>query len=244
MLHSRGRNDPVKGGEHGKVTTDRHVVGRGCPRCRRHEGRVPRGRFNAIGLAMIAETGRADFTVLEVVERSKTSLRAFYQHYTTKDDLLLALIGKIMAESADRWRTDTAGLTAPAARRWSIERIGRLRVQHPGQHQSRPDLLERSSDGDPSTRIRPGDDAPARARRRDPAPGIADGDFRGDLEIETTAAIVMQTALGALRLRSLSANSRRPGRYRDLDEFCRRSLGAAHPVSPVPGVEMSLPGRW
>ena len=55
-------------------------------------------------LAILGETGRTDFTVLEVVERSKTSLRSFYQHYSTKDELLLALIEKIMAESAKRWR--------------------------------------------------------------------------------------------------------------------------------------------
>ena len=50
-------------------------------------------------LAILGETGRADFTVLEVVERSKTSLRSFYQHFSTKDELLLALIERIMAES-------------------------------------------------------------------------------------------------------------------------------------------------
>ena len=61
-------------------------------------------------LAILGETGRTDFTVLEVVERSKTSLRSFYQHFSTKDELLLALIDKIMAESTREWRDDTDGL--------------------------------------------------------------------------------------------------------------------------------------
>ena len=61
-------------------------------------------------LAILGETGRTDFTVLEVVERSKTSLRSFYQHFSTKDELLLALIDKIMSESTRKWREDTAGL--------------------------------------------------------------------------------------------------------------------------------------
>ena len=56
-------------------------------------------RFMKSALAILAETGRTDFTVLEVVERSKTSLRSFYQHFSTKDELLLALIDTIMTES-------------------------------------------------------------------------------------------------------------------------------------------------
>ena len=65
-------------------------------------------------LAILGETGRTDFTVLEVVERSKTSLRSFYQHFSTKDELLLALIDKIMAESTDKWREETTGLDSRA----------------------------------------------------------------------------------------------------------------------------------
>ena len=56
-------------------------------------------RFMRSALAILGETGKADFTVLEVVERSKTSLRSFYQHFSTKDELLLALIERIMTES-------------------------------------------------------------------------------------------------------------------------------------------------
>ena len=58
-------------------------------------------RFMGSALAILGETGRTDFTVLEVVERSKTSLRAFYQHFATKDELLLALVEKIMADATD-----------------------------------------------------------------------------------------------------------------------------------------------
>lgn len=182
--------------------------------------------FMRSALAIIAETGRADFTVLEVVERSKTSLRAFYQHYTTKDDLLLALIGKIMAESADRWRTETAGLTATAALQWLIERIGA-----PAESSTQDSInrgLTFSNDHLMETRphefarvMTPLHDLVGEILRR----GIADGDFRGDLDIETTAAIVMQTALGALRLRSLSAElTPTPVDAADLYEFCLRSL--------------------
>jgi AcrR family transcriptional regulator len=81
------------------------------------------GRFMRSALAILGETGRTDFTVLEVVERSKTSLRSFYQHFTTKDELLLALIDKIMAESTLNWREATDGLDATTALRLLVERI-------------------------------------------------------------------------------------------------------------------------
>src|SRR6201991_4172390 len=80
-------------------------------------------RFMKSALAILGETGRTDFTVLEVVERSKTSLRSFYQHFSTKDELLLALIDKIMSESTKRWRDETTGLVSTAALRVLIDRI-------------------------------------------------------------------------------------------------------------------------
>jgi AcrR family transcriptional regulator len=80
-------------------------------------------RFMKSALAILGETGRTDFTVLEVVERSKTSLRSFYQHFSTKDELLLALIDKIMSESARKWGEDTTGLPSAEALRVLIDRI-------------------------------------------------------------------------------------------------------------------------
>src|SRR5512135_523386 len=80
-------------------------------------------RFMRSALSILAETGRTDFTVLEVVERSKTSLRSFYQHFSTKDELLLALIDKIMAESTQKWREETAELASTAALHLLIDRI-------------------------------------------------------------------------------------------------------------------------
>ncbi|HTY28238.1 MAG TPA: TetR/AcrR family transcriptional regulator, partial [Mycobacterium sp.] len=80
-------------------------------------------RFMRSALSILAETGRTDFTVLEVVERSKTSLRSFYQHFSTKDELLLALIDTIMTESTKHWREETDDLPAAEAIRVLIDRI-------------------------------------------------------------------------------------------------------------------------
>jgi AcrR family transcriptional regulator len=80
-------------------------------------------RFMRTALAILGETGRTEFTVLEIAERSKTSLRSFYQHFSSKDELLLALVDKIMTESAQQWRADTDGLPGQAALQSLIERV-------------------------------------------------------------------------------------------------------------------------
>ena len=48
-------------------------------------------RFIAAATELLSETERTDFTVQEIVERSKMSLRSFYQHFGSKDELLIAL---------------------------------------------------------------------------------------------------------------------------------------------------------
>ena len=48
---------------------------------------------------LIDERGTAEFTIQEVVERSKQSLRGFYQYFEGKDELLFALLEEIARES-------------------------------------------------------------------------------------------------------------------------------------------------
>ena len=48
-------------------------------------------RFLDAAQAIITEKGSTDFTVQEVVDRSRQSLRSFYQHFDGKHELLLAL---------------------------------------------------------------------------------------------------------------------------------------------------------
>lgn len=188
------------------------------------ESRV--SRFMRSALSILAETGRTDFTVLEVVERSKTSLRSFYQHFSTKDELLLALIDNLIAESTAQWRQQTQDLSATEAMRVLIDRIctpaettkqdsisrgltsyhGRLAETLPQEyarvlsplHQLIAEILER---------------------------GIEEGSLRPDLEVETAAALIMQTALGAVRLRGLGAElSGVPIDGEHIFEFCVHGL--------------------
>ena len=57
--------------------------------------------------AIIAEKGSTDFTVQEVVDRSRQSLRSFYQHFDGKHELLLALFEDALRRSADEIRAAT-----------------------------------------------------------------------------------------------------------------------------------------
>src|SRR6476659_3637321 len=51
--------------------------------------------------ALIDESGTTQFTIQEVVDRSKQSLRGFYQYFDSKDELLLALFEETVREAYD-----------------------------------------------------------------------------------------------------------------------------------------------
>ncbi|MET9089189.1 TetR/AcrR family transcriptional regulator [Streptomyces sp. NPDC004237] len=100
---------------------------------RRAEQRVE--RFLDAAQAIMAEKGTTDFTVQEVVDRSKQSLRSFYQHFDGKHELLLALFEDAMSTSADQLRAIAAEQSTP---------LDRLRVVVQELFESsRPDLTGR-----------------------------------------------------------------------------------------------------
>jgi AcrR family transcriptional regulator len=185
-------------------------------------------RFMRSALAILGETGRTDFTVLEVVERSKTSLRSFYQHFSTKDELLLALIDKIMSESTRVWREDTDGLAPVAALRELIDRMCTPAETTTQDKVNRGltyynDHLAEALPREYARVLSPVHELIKDIINR----GIADGSFRTDMEIDATAALIMQTALGAMRLQVLGAELN--GVPVDADhifDFCVAALAA------------------
>jgi AcrR family transcriptional regulator len=56
--------------------------------------------FVQAAIQLLDETGGLDFTVQDVVDRSKLSLRSFYQTFASKDDLMLALFEEYVANAA------------------------------------------------------------------------------------------------------------------------------------------------
>jgi AcrR family transcriptional regulator len=66
--------------------------------------------------ALIDERGSSEFTIQEVVDRSKQSLRGFYQYFEGKDELLFALLEESIREALEDLRSAAESETEPLAR--------------------------------------------------------------------------------------------------------------------------------
>src|SRR6201994_199831 len=73
-------------------------------------------RFLDAAQAIIIEKGSTDFTVQEVVDRSRQSLRSFYLQFDGKHELLLALFEDALSRSADQIRAATENHSDPMER--------------------------------------------------------------------------------------------------------------------------------
>src|SRR5438105_10746049 len=73
-------------------------------------------RFLDAAFALIDQKSSTDFTIQEVIDRSQQSLRAFYQHFNGKDELLLALFEETVREAADDIRKTVESETKPMER--------------------------------------------------------------------------------------------------------------------------------
>jgi AcrR family transcriptional regulator len=73
-------------------------------------------RFLDAAFELIDEKGTTDFTIQEVIDRSKQSLRGFYQYFDGKDELILALFEDAVLESAGDLREVAAAESDPLER--------------------------------------------------------------------------------------------------------------------------------
>jgi AcrR family transcriptional regulator len=164
-------------------------------------------RFIEVAMELLNETGRTDFTVQELVERSKTSLRSFYQHFGSKDELLLALFEEVIRISSEDWRREVesqsdcvAGLESLVLTMYaqaidqSMGGVSRALTSYHLQ------LAE----------SRPSDYARVLAPMKDlilelVEEGVRQGKFRDDIDPETLAMILMQTLVAAAHMHALGA---------------------------------------
>jgi len=70
-------------------------------------------RFLDAAFELIDEKGTTEFTIQEVIDRSKQSLRGFYQYFDGKDELLLALFEETIHEATDDLRSVVESETEP-----------------------------------------------------------------------------------------------------------------------------------
>lgn len=73
-------------------------------------------KFLDAAQAIITEKGTTDFTVQEVVDRSRQSLRSFYLQFDGKHELLLALFEDALSRTADQLAAAAEGRTEPLDR--------------------------------------------------------------------------------------------------------------------------------
>jgi AcrR family transcriptional regulator len=70
-------------------------------------------RFLATALELVEESGRADFTIQKLIDRSNLSLRAFYQHFAGKEELLLALYENVTSQFTEGIRQEVSAADGP-----------------------------------------------------------------------------------------------------------------------------------
>ena len=70
-------------------------------------------RFLATALELVEESGRADFTIQTLIDRSNLSLRAFYQHFAGKEELMLALYENVTSQFTEGIRQEVAAADGP-----------------------------------------------------------------------------------------------------------------------------------
>jgi AcrR family transcriptional regulator len=73
-------------------------------------------RFLDAAFELIDERGTAEFTIQDVVGRSKQSLRGFYQYFGSKDDLVIALFEETVREAGEDIRRTVDAESDPLGR--------------------------------------------------------------------------------------------------------------------------------
>jgi AcrR family transcriptional regulator len=176
--------------------------------------------FVKAAMELLDETGALNFTVQDVVDRSKLSLRSFYQTFASKDDLLLALFEEYVATAAD-WQRDRmakhddpieqirAFLTSLWVGKLSPEVVRALAVYNMTLSSTRPADLAHALEPQLLVLL----DAVER--------GIATGQVRDDIGSRRLAEILLHTGNAAVHSTILQTGNESPD---DVWAFCLGGL--------------------
>ena len=115
VLHMMQNTDPLVSTPSEEPAWKQRAVERSTRAAKlRAEQRVQ--RFLDAAQTIITEKGNTDFTVQEVVDRSRQSLRSFYQHFDGKHELLLALFEDALRRATEQIRAAASGQSDPLDR--------------------------------------------------------------------------------------------------------------------------------
>src|SRR5262245_56195835 len=191
-------------------------------------------RFVAAATRLLKEKGNTDFTVQDVVDRSKMSIRTFYKYFASKEDLLVAVYETVVArEAVPRLRRRIEKFRDPMLRlRAYIEGLVELTAKTgpAGRtlitYQNR---LAESRPADLATAMKPqfellmeliSDLARTRPLRR-------------DLTVDTAARLTHYTVLAAAHGRALGSEGAVDIPARTIWQFCVSGMGFAAGSSPA-----------
>jgi AcrR family transcriptional regulator len=178
--------------------------------------------FVQAAIQLLDETGGFTFTVQDVVDRSKLSLRSFYQTFASKDDLLLALFEEYVATAA-AWQREVMEQTDDA-----IEQIrvfltslwtGKLSPEVTRSLSLYNLTLSATRPADLAHALEPQLTVLLEAVER----GIASGVVRDDMGARRLAEILLHTATAAVHSTILRTGSESPD---DVWAFCLGGLRA------------------
>lgn len=192
-------------------------------------------RFVAAATRLLQEKGNTDFTVQDVVDRSKMSIRTFYKYFASKEDLLVAVYQTVVArEAVPRLRKRIDKFKDPMLRFKAYVEclveltaktgpVGRMLINYQNRlAESRPDDL--------ATAMKPqfellveliNDIARTRPLRR-------------DLTVETAARLTHYTVLAAAHGRALGSEGALDIPAQTIWQFCLSGMGCAVD-GPTPG---------
>jgi AcrR family transcriptional regulator len=187
-------------------------------------------RFLDAAFDLVDEKGSTEFTIQEVVDRSKQSLRAFYEYFDGKDELMLALLEETMHEAFE----DTSA--AVEKETGALERLRAYAItlhqwcdpddSKRGRHRRRP-IMEFAMHlaANHADRVRAAL-APQTHLLRDL---IDDAVAAGAVRVSDTrraAALVQQTVMYTWFGNRLAENPERKLSAEETWEFCLHGLGA------------------
>ncbi len=161
-------------------------------------------QFVRAALELLAEQAHPDLTVAEVVERSGMSVRSFYHHFGTRDDLLLAVMEEAARRHHHRVRRKLEQATTPAEelQAFVVSFFGVPEEEHPASrgiamfHQR----LAESRPSDYAALLEPHLDVLSDILARCAGAGM----IRTDVAVDALALFVLNTLVTGLNLRVIA----------------------------------------
>lgn len=194
----------------------------------RARARARSNRFVAAATKLLQETGNTDFTVQDVVDRSRMSIRTFYKYFASKEDLLIAVYETAVAQEAvPRLRKRIEKQKDPLLRlRAYVETMMDLTSTTGPGGRTLTGFHNRLAES------RPGDLARVMKPQFDLLVELIEGiahtqPLRADLTVETAARLTHYTVLAAAASRVLGSEDGVGIPAQTIWEFCASGMGFA-----------------